>query len=247
MHRTDSRASKALVALAATLCLMAAPASAALIDLTPATGQSNSVGFRTLAELLSDPTGGIVVGDKIFTGFSYSRTGDMPAPEDVRVLGLRDLSGNWGVSLHGAFLDLPGGGPSDAVVRFMAQVDVETAPQFLISDVNLFVGGVGLGDESFFSVDESFAEKPNEGLNAFATTLGAGPAEQQLSDSVVFGSPVIKLNVVKDILAIAASTGNQPARATVIDQSFSQIPEPTTLAMAGLSCLAMAGASRRRD
>jgi hypothetical protein len=59
---------------------------------------------------------------------------------------------------------------------------------------------------------------------------------------------VTKLNVVKDILAQAASGNILPARGTVIDQSFSQtiIPEPASLGLIGLSCLALAGVARRR-
>jgi len=247
MHLTDSRFLKALVALAAIVCLTAAPAVAALIDLTPAVGQANSVGAAMMADLLADPTAGVVVGDKVFTGFSYVRMGDMPVAADVRVLGFRDLNNNWGISLQGAFLDLPGGTLSDAVVRYMVEVSsARAALGFRIADANLVVHSVGLGDESSFRVEESFAEKPNEGLSAFATTLGAGPEERQLSDSVIFGTPVVKLSVVKQILAAAASTGNQPARSTLIDQSFSQIPEPTMLVMASLSAVAIA-AARRRD
>jgi len=246
MHRPDSTILKAAAALMAMACLMAAPAAAALIDLTPAIGQTNSVDSVSLAELQADPDACIVVGDKIFSGFSYSAIGDMPPPEDVLVLGFRDLDDNWGISFHAAFIDLPGGGASDALIRFMVEVDPDFAGVgFRISDAHLFVNA-GLGDESFVGVDETFLEKPNEGLSAFATTLGPLPGTTQLSDSVIFATPVVKLTVSKDITLIAANTGNVPARATIIDQSFSQIPEPTTLLLAGMSGMAVVAASRRR-
>jgi len=230
------------------VCLVASTASAALIDLTPVGNAVNSVGSVSLAALQSDPTGGIIVGDKIFTGFSYSRIGDMPLPADINVLGFKDPDGNWGVSFHGTFVDLPGGGFSDALIRFQVEIDEEAIEDgWVISDAHLFIGGVGAGDESFFTVDETFLGK-NETLNAFYSTLGPG-VNSQLSDSTIFTMPVTKLNVTKDIFASAAEGGFLPARATVIDQSFSQtlIPEPATLALAGMSGLAMVAIRRRRS
>jgi hypothetical protein len=230
------------------VCLVASTASAALIDLTPVGNAVNSVGSVSLAALQSDPTGGIIVGDKIFTGFSYSRIGDMPLPADINVLGFKDPDGNWGVSFHGTFVDLPGGGFSDALIRFQVEIDEEAIEDgWVISDAHLFIGGVGAGDESFFTVDETFLGK-NETLNAFYSTLGPG-VNSQLSDSTIFTTPVTKLNVTKDIFASAAAGGFLPARATVIDQSFSQtlIPEPATLALAGMSGLAMVAIRRRRS
>ena len=167
--------------------------------------------------------------------------GDMPTPSDVLVLGFKDPDGNWGVSFHGTFVDLPGGSFSDALIRFQVEVDAEAAEAgWLISDAHLFIGGVGAGDESFLTVDETFLGK-NETLNAYYSTIGPG-VNSQLSDSTIFTTPVTKLNVTKDIFASAAAGGFLPARATVIDQSFSQtlIPEPATLALAGMSGLAMA-------
>ncbi len=249
MHRPNFNLHlKATFALAAMACFSAASASAALVNLTPTTGATNSVGTVTLASLQTGQTMGIVVGDKIFTGFSYSRIGDMPEPSAINVLGFRDPSGNWGVSFHGAFIDLPGGAGSDALIRFTVDVDPtgSTAAPFRISDAHLFLGGVGAGDESFFTVDESFLGR-NETLHTFLSTLGPGQ-QQQLSDQTLITPTTTKLIVTKDIFALAANNGFLPARATVIDQSFSQtrVPEPATAALAVLSALGLAVASQRR-
>lgn len=247
MFRPDSRTLKTLVALAAMMSFAAAPVSAAFIDLTPQGNAVNSVGSISLAALQADPSGGIIVGDKIFSGFSYSRIGDMPLPQDVLVLGFKDPDGNFGVTLQGAFVDLPGGTSSDALVRFVVEVDaVNQAAGVRISDAHLFLNGVGVGDESFFAVDESFLQN-SETLNAFVSTIGPGQTAQ-LQDVADFPL-VAKLNVTKDIFALAASNSPQPARATAIDQSFSQsvIPEPATIVLAGLSSLAIVVTSRRRS
>jgi hypothetical protein len=95
-------------------------ASAQMVNLTPDGGATNSDDAVLLADLINGQVQGIVVGDKIFTGFSYSHLGDMPSSSGVNVLGFQDLNGNWGISLHGTFIDLPGDDtPSDALIRFM--------------------------------------------------------------------------------------------------------------------------------
>ena len=229
----------ALSVAVAMVALATGQAWAAFIDLTPQGNASNSNDTVKLSELIAQEVEGIIVGDKVFTGFSYSAIGDVPVAGDVNVLGFRDFSGNWGISFHGAFADLPGGGFSDALIRFMVEVDAQSAAQgWRIHDAHLNIGGVGLGAESFVGVDESFAEN-NATLSAVRSTLGGGSVSD-LSDSTVF-QPVLKLSVTKDILLISGDA-NLPARTTVIDQSFSQIliPEPASVALIGIG-LAMMG------
>jgi hypothetical protein len=220
------------------------PSQAALIDLTPATG-TNSANSVNLADLVTGAVMGITVGDKIFTGFSYSEIGDMPAVDDVLVLGFKDLDGNWGLSFHGPFHDLPGNGASDAFIRFMVEVAAAQAKLGIrISDAHLFLGGAGVGENSFFGVDETFLGV-NESMSVFKSSIGG--QTQQLHDQVFFDPVHQKLVVTKDILAIAADNATQPARATVIDQSFSQtIPEPAAILLAAIAAAAGLGVTRRR-
>jgi hypothetical protein len=220
------------VALLLAFTVAIATSNAAFINLTPTTG-ANSNDSVPLSDLTSGEVDGIIVGDKIMSGFVYSRIGDMPDASQVNVLGFKDPFGNWGLSFYGTFLDLPGGNFSDAVIRFIVDID----PAFLrqgwrINDAHLFLNGVGVGSpDSGFFVDESFAPDSNEPLNAFVSTFPGGSS--QLSDSTIFVPPLERLHVTKDILAIAAANSGQPARATIIDQSFSQtiIPEPATLVL----------------
>jgi len=220
------------------VALCAVTVQAAHIDLDP-NDPSQSV---ILADLLpgGSQEAGIAVGDKTFSEFFYATLpgDDMPDAEDINVFAFQDTDGNFGVSFHGAFLDLPGGGPSDALLRFTVAVSEAAAAQgYRISGANLFAGGLGLGDDSFFAIDESFQEN-NETLNAFGTTLN-GADETQLSDWVFFDELYTSLRVTKDILAIAGDNSGVPARTTVIDQSFSQvqIPEPTTIGLVALGLL----------
>jgi hypothetical protein len=225
------------------LAIAVGPASAALINLTPTNGVNSNTSVP-LSDLVSGQAMGLQVGDKIFTGFNYSRIGDMPMAQNILVLGFRDPDGNWGVSFHGAFGDLPGGGASDALIRYIVDVAPEQAQQGIrISDAHLFLGGVGVGQNSFFTVDESFLGLNNT-LHAVRTSLDGGV--NQLHDVTFFDPLQSRLFVAKDILAFAANTANQPARATIIDQSYSQtIPEPAAIALATVG-LALCGLVRRR-
>ena len=243
-HRTFGQ----LFSCIAIIAIGVAATHATIITLDP----NNSNEFVSLGDLTSGEVMGIQVGDKTFTEFFYGALpgDDMPAAEDIVVYGFEeDLDDdgipNFGLSFHGTFIDLPGDGPSDALLRFTVEVSPEAAARgFRISDAHLFVGGIGLGDDSFFSVDESFAQN-DQSMSVFASTL-VGPRDQKLSDWVFFDELHEKLRVSKDIFAIAGDT-NQPARATVIDQSFSQeiIPEPATLGLMFMGLLGIAAGIRQ--
>ena len=152
-----------------------------------------------------------------------------------------DDPGNYGVSFHGAFHRLAWRRCFGCSLTFHRQVTEEAAEQgFRISDAHLFAGGIGVGENSVLTIDESFQQN-NDIMNVYATTLG-GPLDTKLSDSVDFENLYTRLRVTKDIFALAGEGSNLPARTTVIDQSFSQeiIPEPATLGLAGLAVIGMA-------
>ena len=220
---------------------------AAFVNLTPTTGVNSDTSVKLSDLINGDGIDGITVGDKNMSGFVYSAVGDMPAASDINVLGYKDPDGNWGLSFHGAFVDLPGGSISDAMIRFVVNID----PAFLqqgwrITDAHLFLNGVGVGSpDSGFFVDESFLPDSNKTLNAHVSTFPNGTTK--LSDSTIFDSPLTSLHVTKDILAIASAASGQPARATVIDQSFSQsVPEPTILALSLVGLVGLFAYRRHR-
>jgi hypothetical protein len=219
--------------------------SAALIDLTPSNGV-NSASSVKLSDLVSGQVMGLQVGDKVFTNFTYTPTGDMPAAQDVNVLGFEDPQGNWGISLHGTFVDLPGGAAtSQATLQYQAQVDAaNTQLGRRITDLHLFLGGVGADAGSNVEVNETSTDVPALLLHAYLNTSGQG--SQQLSEAAILTSPLQTIHIRKIISAAAAANAILPARATAIDQSFSQnpVPEPASLVLAMMGVITFVACRR---
>jgi len=189
-------------------------------------GDSNA--FVVLADLLTGQVSTVTVGDKVFSMFSYSSTGDMPAATTINVFGFQDPDDNFGLTLQGAFLDNPGDVTgSSATLEF--DVTVSNEGQQLgraISDAHLFLGASGVPADSNISVDESF-QNASETLRVFSSTI-RGFATTQFSDWVDFSETATSRQVTVLISALTAEEADLPARATVIDLSFSQIvPEPS--------------------
>jgi hypothetical protein len=237
-----------MLALVAASLLLAAPrAEAAII---PA-GQPVS-----LANLIAGDT--IVVGDKVFSNFNYtpSVTGDMPDAADVSVSGI--IVGNAvRLQVSGNFHDDPGGGSSDAGLSF--DVDV-TDPLRYISGVNLFGTVTTTGNDAEVHIDEAVIVNlpalpgQDNNLRIERKVVGGVPSPfNQNMDSLTFQDTTgvlgfQHLTVIKNIFADAGSVTFNSARVTTFIQEFEQveIPEPATMALAGMSGIAMVLVARRR-
>ncbi|HEY6565569.1 MAG TPA: PEP-CTERM sorting domain-containing protein, partial [Pirellulaceae bacterium] len=75
---------------------------------------------------------------------------------------------------------------------------------------------------------------PNVVLNVF----NQQPGVFQLTDWADLTVPVRRLRVQKDILLFAGA--NSAAQVSFVDQTFSQIPEPTTAVLLGLGLVVLA-------
>ncbi|XAL99689.1 PEP-CTERM sorting domain-containing protein [Phycisphaeraceae bacterium D3-23] len=196
-------------------------------------GAASAAHISNLADLIAND-GTVQVGDKLFSNFDYASTGDMPDADRINVIEHTDAAGNFGIRFQAAFFDLPGGGASDALITFDVTV---LDPNFLISDAhlagNLDVLG-GSGGSSFGGITETFlTANTNDDLSIFATEDSS-----VLADWVFFDTPTATLSVQKNITLFA----DDDAVATTlsfVDQTFSQIPEPGSLALLGLGGLAL--------
>jgi len=222
------------LALVAVLLLSAnsARASFTMFDLIAGT----ATGTETVNGVTYIGVGnGIIVGDKLFNGFSYTASGDMPAATGVNVLGIHDLAGNIGLRFQGGFNDSPfSAGPSDALIGYTVTV---LDPRYLITDAHIFgnptVPNLPGANTGIISVTETFSGQPNIMVIGAANT-GTG-LTSNLTDQTFFRTPVRSLTVQKDIFALA---GNGFPQMSFVDQTFSQIvPEPSSLALTGFGLL----------
>jgi hypothetical protein len=195
-----------------------------------------------LSSLTGTAGGTVTVGDKLFSGFSYTFTGDMPDAGGVNVIPITDDDGNYGIRFQGAFVDLPSSqGGSDALINYMVEV---LDPGKLISDAHLAGNPTLLGTQGSISVVETFLPLGQNGEYTMKI-FDDESAGQKLTDWTYFDPPVKKLNVQKDILLIATAQ-SQTMTLSFVDQTFSQIPEATTISLALVGLATGLGIVRRK-
>ncbi len=187
-----------------------------------------------LMSTLDLPGGSITCGDKVFTNFSYLATGDMPTASGVNVVcAPPNFGADIGLEFQGGFLDLPGGGSSDALIRYT----ITATGGFLIEDALISGNPSVVGGTGSMVVTDTLSIGPPT-LNIFDIV----PGSTQLTDSRNF-TPVGSINVTKDILG---SAGTGTATLSVVDQVYSQTtPEPASLLLVAGALLGM-GVVRRR-
>ena len=169
--------------------------------------------------------------------FTFAGTGDMPPAVNVNVIPFQDSDGNYGVRFQAAFIDLPGNGGSDALITF--KVTVTDPEPVRITDAHLVGNPNLLGTTGSASVTETFI--PDSPLVMQIHDNGNG---QKLTDKVDFPLPGYRtLNVQKDILLFG---GDAPATISFVDQTFSQVPEASTVMLSLIGCVGL-GLKRRRQ
>jgi len=228
---------------------MAASALVAVLFFsTPATSSATTTNLNTgqtinLATVIGNNLG-VQIGDKLFQDFffSYLDTDGLNNDLIASNVNLTALSNNigFGVSFTQPLLAL---GPviKDIVLKYSVTV---TDPNFLISDIHLSItgsagnGGLGtVGEDAF--------------VGGFgASNVGHLQASIPVSSGDITNAdiipPVVKLWVQKDVIVTGGNNANGFASITIIDQTFSQVPEPSTALLVGLGLLGVVALKRTR-
>ena len=106
---------------------------ALVVSLTLALGSTATAETFSLRDLIEGDLS-IVSGDKLFSNFEYTYTGDMPTAAGVTISTKEDAFGNYGIRIQGGFVDAYGNGASDALICYQVTV---LDPHKRISDAHI--------------------------------------------------------------------------------------------------------------
>jgi hypothetical protein len=192
------------------------------------------------------------IGDKTFSDFSYAYSSNPPGfglPAGGLTAVPITTPGDPGFTFEGGWFASTSSGvlEQDSTLGFAATVNPGGA---LITDLSLFIEGVGFDGTGSIVVDETAC------LGAMLPTCTGGTIIQlrvcdssscnTLSDTVNFAG-VSEVDVVKDITVQAGTNGD--ASLSIVGNQFSEgatTPEPSTLSMLGVGVLTLGGLMRRK-
>jgi len=191
-----------------------------------------------LLSTLIDTDGSIQVGDKLFSDFTYSNTGSMPAPTLVNVSPYTDPQGNFGIEIQGSFVNINVGGSSNAVLNYTVTV---LDPNKTIVGSTLSANPAVINGAGTSSATASFLPEDPLTLTVFSTV----PGSTLLATSGVFTTDHQTLHVQTSITG-SSVTGVETM--SFVRQTFVQVPEPATVTLMtlGLGAICFLGRRHRR-
>jgi len=227
------------------LFLFAGLASATLIEPIVWGPSSTAV---TIADV--NEAGGLLVGDKLFAGFTVVSSGNasfLPTEETIKLVGFQSTDGDYGVKFSDNWTVFSGQS-LDTLINF----DVSVSPQssgYLIKDNLLALTAVSATSTgSYVLISENVYSAAPPQMNSISDLLvyKTWAAEKRL-DSQEFSDPnelpvaYSKVWVTKDIALYGGTDapGVPGAHLSEFVQTFSQVPEPSTLALLGVGVIGL--------
>jgi hypothetical protein len=180
-------------------------------------------------------TGGfsILVGDKLFSDFSIGGY----AASNITVKGIIEDGGDYGIQFQGGFFSMNG----SMEVNLSYAVNV-TNSNNLISGANLSFNGFEFGSNGVAEVTE--AVYTNVSFLYGDMSVYASPSSNLLATTMAINPPQPSLNIDKDVFTYAIDLSF--ASISTINQSFVQVPEPSTIALATAGLTGLLLLRRRR-
>jgi PEP-CTERM motif-containing protein len=201
--------------------------------------QAQTFGPSVSLTTLTNDDGTVLVGDKLFSNFFV--VGD-PAASNITVTALIS-DGNFGLEFGGGFV--ANNSSMDFSIGYMVNV---TNSANLISGANLTFNGASVPPNSgpaLAEVVEQVLTNMDINVPYGQMTVYVTPTAQQLSTNMAINPPQSYLNLQKDVL-VDSFTLTAFASISTIDQSYMQIPEPSTIALAAMGAFTGLLVLRRR-
>jgi hypothetical protein len=180
----------------------------------------------------------ITADDKLFSNFtlvsSTSVNGGFADPARIDVTPLIDDPLDPGINFTAQFdaLGTPSGHDGSSSIQFTFSFDVSTTNQLpLIKDNSLTISQWSFDSGPTASIQVSEQVFDAAGASLGTKLASVTPLTQNLTDEINF-SPQPTVHVIKQINILGPST-NDMARLITFEQRFSQVPEPTSLALLG--------------
>jgi hypothetical protein len=172
-----------------------------------------------------DPTGNaILIGDKLFDDFMYVAGGTTTNLLPAGAITLSALSNSVGFGLSfGAPFHTTDNILKDFIIKY--SVTVTNSP-LLISDIHMTYNGTVVNG-GYNSVTETAYDAAGFGVNVLGQVNVFNPPPE-LQASMVFAQAQEKIFIEKDIQLGGSNLGDSSS-ISIINQTFSQIPEPSSI------------------
>jgi hypothetical protein len=175
----------------------------------------------------------ILVGDKLFSDFGITGYD----ASNIVVQGIIENGNDYGIQFQGGFSSSNG----SMEVNLSYAVNV-TNSNNLISGANLSFNGLVLGSNGVAEVTE--AVYTNTSYLYGDMTVYASPSSNLLSTTMSINPPQSGLNIDKDIFTYAINLSD--ASISTINQSFVQVPEPSSIVLSLVGVFALLSFRRRK-
>jgi len=208
--------------------------AAIAVACVPASNAQIVIGPTVSLASVTNAGGDVLVGDKDFSNFTIS--GDFSAGQ-VNVTSITE-NGNFGLRFSGSFVS--SGTPETMVLGY--KVSVTNSP-LLISAANLLFNGQVAGGTGQAQVTEQVFTNGNQ--LAGQLFVFANATNSVLTASLPITPPQTFLTLSNNVFL----TAQLPAFATIstIDQTYTQVPEPSALALVAAGFTGLVLLRRRRQ
>ena len=198
---------------------------------------SNAKSQTVTLAYLSTPGASFTNGDKVFFDFNnISQVGDLTVPLSQIYVVPYTYNGEYGIQFQSADWSLSGANQSyDLGFNFEVTT---TSGQPLIEDNTLqVVGAVLNGGQTHVGEDVTDLDE-----NSLASNLVYinSSGQNLISHQVFPGGPYAVIDVEKDFSMVTGSDPDSQAFVSHFDQTFSEVPEPSSALFLGLGGLALA-------